>query len=90
MDIITENYKMKRARMRDNKGISIRTRTGIPYVQLVIVNTVNHTLEAIIGTFPTFEIAEKALASLRRAHRDDKSPWDVNEFKMILNEVSMS
>ncbi len=88
MDIITENYKMIRARMRDGKGISIRTRQGLPYAQLVVVNTVDCTLEAIIGTFPTFEIAEKALASLRKAHKEDKSPWDVNEFKMTLNEVN--
>ena len=86
MSIITEDYRMISARMRDGKGISIRTHPKIPYAQLVVVNTVNRTLEAIIGTFPTFEIAEKARASLREAHMEGRLPWDVTVFKKRLIE----
>ncbi|MDE0638028.1 MAG: hypothetical protein OXI43_19480 [Candidatus Poribacteria bacterium] len=86
MDIITEDYKMISARMRDGKGVSIRTRQGLLYAQLVVVNTVDRSLAAIIGTFPTFEIAEKVFASLRKAHTEGKLPWDVNKFKITLKE----
>ena len=85
MNIITEDYKFMRARMRDGKGVSIRTHPEISCAQLVVVNTIDHTLEAIIGTFPTFEIAEKSRSSLREAYMEGRLPWDVNEFKMTLN-----
>ena len=73
---------MVSARMRDGKGISIRTHREIPYVQLVVVDTIHRTLDTIVGTFPTFEIAEKARVSLRDAHMEGRLPWNVNKFKM--------
>ena len=81
MDIITEDNRMVSARMREGKGVSIRTHREILYAQLVVVDTVNRTMDTIIGTFSTFEIAEKARVSLREAHMEGKLPWDVNEFK---------
>ena len=85
MDIITEDNRMVSARMRDGKGISIRTHRELLYSQLVVVNTVDRTLDTIIGTFPTFEIAEEARASFGEAHMVGNLPWDVNEFKRSLD-----
>ena len=85
MYIITENNRMVRARMRDGKGIFTRTHRELLYSQLVVMNTVERTLDTIIGTFPTFEIAEKARASFRKAHMEGNLPWDVNEFKRNLD-----
>ena len=85
MDIITEDNRIVSARMRDGKGISIRTHSELLYSQLVVVNTVERTLDTIIGTFPTFEIVEKARASFGKAHMAGNLPWDVNEFKRNLD-----
>ena len=84
MYIITENNELISARMRDGKGVSIRTHREIPYAQLVVVDTVHRILDTIVGTFPTFEVAEKAQASLRQAHMQGRLPWNVNKFKMTL------
>ena len=51
MDIITEDNRMVSARMRDGKGISIRAHRELPYSQLVVVNTVERTLNTVIGAF---------------------------------------
>ena len=82
MYIITENNELISARMRDGKGVSIRTHREIPYAQLVVVDTVHRTLDTIVGTFPTFEIATEARTSLRDAHMEGRLPWNVNKFKM--------
>ena len=87
MDVITENWKMVSIWMRNSKGVSIRTHPKISTAYLVVVNTVQRIEEDVIGTFPTFEIAEEALSSLRQAHMEDRSPWDVYEFKRSLGLI---
>ena len=81
MLVITEDYEMVSARMCVGKGVSIRTHPQTPSAQLAVFNTVNRTLGAIIGTFPTSEIAGKARVSLRKTHMEDKLRWAANALK---------
>lgn len=85
MDIITEDYQVVKARMRDGKGISIGTHPGTPYSHLLVIDMEHRDVEPIVvGEFRTFEDAEKAKASFGEAIEADRVPWDVNEFKRSL------
>ena len=82
MDIITEDHKVIKARMRDGKKISIGTRPGTPYFYLLVSDREHRDVEPIVvGEFRTFEDAEKANTSFGEAIGADRLPWDVNEFK---------
>ena len=85
MDIITEDCKVVKARMRDGKGISIGTHPGTPYSYLLVIDMEHRDAEPIVvGEFRKFEDAEKAKASFGEAIAADRLPWDVNEFKRSL------
>ena len=87
MLIITEDYRMISARMRDGKGVSVGTHPEIPDVKLVVIDREHRSVDAIIGTFRTVEDAEKAKTSIREANKANRLPWDVNEFKKSLDKV---
>ena len=85
MDIITEDYKVIKARMRDGKGISIGTHPGSPYFHLLVIDMEHRDVEPIVvGEFRTAEDAKKAKASFGEAIGTDRLPWDVNDFKRSL------
>ena len=85
MLIITENYRMVNARGRDGKRVAIGTHPEIPDARLAVIDIVHRTVDAVIGTFRTFEDAERAKDSIREANASNRLPWDVNEFNRNLN-----
>lgn len=84
MDIITQDYRVIKARMRDGKGISIGTHPKTQYFHLLVIDMERTNDVDLVGEFRTFEDAEKAKASFSDALEADRLPWDVNDFKRNL------